>query len=43
MVKRHLAAKEWPDVDAYAQARSGIVDEVLGRALDSLPAGGEDQ
>ena len=31
-VKRELAAQEWPDMNAYADAKSAVVAEILGRA-----------
>ena len=31
-VKRTLAQKDWPDMNAYAQAKSEIVEEILARA-----------
>jgi GrpB-like predicted nucleotidyltransferase (UPF0157 family) len=31
--KRELAARAWPSVDHYAQAKSAVIAEILGRAL----------
>jgi GrpB-like predicted nucleotidyltransferase (UPF0157 family) len=32
-VKRNLAARDWPDMDAYARAKSGVVEQILRRAM----------
>ena len=32
-VKRNLAREDWPDMNAYAQAKTEVVEEILGRAL----------
>lgn len=31
-VKRRLATREWPTMDHYAQAKTAVIDEVMGRA-----------
>ena len=36
-VKRTLAQKDWPDMNAYAQAKSEIVEEILARASTDDP------
>jgi GrpB-like predicted nucleotidyltransferase (UPF0157 family) len=28
-VKRQLAAKEWPDMNAYAQAKTEVIDSII--------------
>jgi GrpB-like predicted nucleotidyltransferase (UPF0157 family) len=33
-VKRNLARQDWPDMNAYAQAKSDVIEEILVRALD---------
>jgi len=30
--KPDLAQKEWPDIDSYAQAKTAVVEEIIGRA-----------
>ena len=35
--KRELAAREWRSVQDYADAKSGVVEEILARALDLPP------
>jgi GrpB-like predicted nucleotidyltransferase (UPF0157 family) len=32
-VKRKLAAQDWADMNAYAQAKSEFVEEVIARAV----------
>ncbi|MDR3402178.1 MAG: GrpB family protein [Chthoniobacter sp.] len=32
-VKRKLATKDWPDMNAYAQAKTEVVEQILARAL----------
>ena len=32
-VKRNLAKEDWPDMDAYARAKSEVVEEIIARAL----------
>jgi GrpB-like predicted nucleotidyltransferase (UPF0157 family) len=32
-VKRKLAAEDWPDMNAYARAKSEVVEEIIARAL----------
>lgn len=32
-VKRKLAAQDWTDMNAYAQAKSGVVEQITARAL----------
>ncbi|WP_395740866.1 GrpB family protein [Prosthecobacter sp.] len=31
-VKRRLAQQDWPDMNAYANAKTGVVEEILARA-----------
>jgi len=39
-VKRNLARRDWPDMNAYAQAKSEVVEEILLRALTRAAAEG---
>jgi GrpB-like predicted nucleotidyltransferase (UPF0157 family) len=32
-VKRKLAEQDWPDMNAYAQAKTDVVEQILARAL----------
>jgi len=32
-MKRKLAREDWPDMNAYAQAKSGVVEQIIARAL----------
>jgi len=32
-VKRKLATEDWPDMNAYARAKSEVVEEIIARAL----------
>ncbi len=36
-LKRELAKEDWPDMDAYAQAKSEVVEEIITRALQENP------
>lgn len=33
-VKRELAAREWPDMNAYADAKSGVIESILAAAKE---------
>jgi GrpB-like predicted nucleotidyltransferase (UPF0157 family) len=35
-VKRELASREWDDSNDYAQAKSSVIAEIMGRAEDAL-------
>lgn len=35
-VKRELAAREWPDVNYYAEAKSAVIADILARAPAEL-------
>ena len=32
-VKRKLAQEDWPDMNAYAEARTEVVEQIIARAL----------
>ena len=32
-LKRRLAKEDWPDMDAYARAKTDVVEEITARAL----------
>ena len=32
-VKRELAAKEWPDMNAYAQSKTEVIESIIAAAL----------
>ena len=32
-VKRKLAGEDWPDMNAYARAKTDVVEQILARAL----------
>jgi GrpB-like predicted nucleotidyltransferase (UPF0157 family) len=34
--KRRLAARDWPDMNAYADAKTGIIEEIIGRGRKSM-------
>lgn len=34
-VKRKLAKEDWPDMDAYARAKSQVVEQILKQAVAS--------
>jgi len=34
--KRRLAQKDWPDMDAYALAKSDVVEQITARALQKI-------
>lgn len=36
-VKRRLAQQDWPDMNAYANAKSAVVEEILKRATPGIP------
>ncbi len=31
-LKRHLAKQDWPDMNAYARAKAGLVEQILAKA-----------
>jgi GrpB-like predicted nucleotidyltransferase (UPF0157 family) len=33
--KRRLAARDWPTVDHYAQAKGGVIEAIVARARES--------
>jgi len=35
-VKRKLAREEWPDMNAYARAKTEVVEQITARALQEL-------
>jgi GrpB-like predicted nucleotidyltransferase (UPF0157 family) len=35
-VKRRLAQEDWPDMNAYAQAKSDVVEQIIARALPEV-------
>lgn len=37
-IKRQLAAQNWKDVQYYADAKTEVVQEILGRAVSSIPS-----
>ena len=37
-LKRELAARDWPDVEDYADAKTEVVEEILARASAAKPA-----
>ncbi|HZF31363.1 MAG TPA: GrpB family protein [Gammaproteobacteria bacterium] len=37
-VKRELARQDWPDMNAYARAKSAVVEEITARALGMAAA-----
>ena len=41
-VKRNLAQRDWADMNAYAQAKSEVIEEILARALTLRRAIGGD-
>jgi GrpB-like predicted nucleotidyltransferase (UPF0157 family) len=34
-LKRRLAKEDWPDMDAYARAKSAVVEEIMARAAQA--------
>lgn len=32
-VKRRLAAQSWPDMNAYAEAKTGIIESIMAAAI----------
>jgi GrpB-like predicted nucleotidyltransferase (UPF0157 family) len=32
-VKRELAAKEWPDMNAYAQAKTEVIESIIAASI----------
>jgi GrpB-like predicted nucleotidyltransferase (UPF0157 family) len=38
-VKRCLATQSWPDMNAYAQAKSEVVEQIIARARQALEIG----
>ena len=34
--KRRLAKEDWPDMDAYAQAKTDVVEQITARALQEV-------
>ncbi len=36
-LKRHLAKQDWPDTNAYARAKSELVEQIISNALPSDP------
>ena len=36
-VKRKLAREDWPDMNAYARAKTEVVEEIIARALQEAP------
>ncbi|MEP6669296.1 MAG: GrpB family protein [Chthoniobacter sp.] len=39
-VKRKLAGEDWPDMNAYAQAKTEVVEQIIARALRETGKGG---
>ena len=37
--KRRLAKQDWPDMDAYAQAKTDVVEQITARALREVANG----
>jgi len=35
-LKRKLAKEDWPDMNTYASAKSELVEEILGRAMENV-------
>src|SRR5262249_40402220 len=35
-LKRELAKERWPDMNAYARAKSAVVEEIIARALQDI-------
>ncbi len=33
LTKRELSTRDWPSMDAYATAKTGVVEAILGRAI----------
>ena len=38
--KRELAAKEWPDMNAYAQAKTEVIESIIAASFSLRPASG---
>ena len=32
-MKRHLATQDWPDMNAYAKAKTEVIEDLIARAL----------
>jgi Uncharacterized conserved protein len=37
--KRRLAKEDWPDMDAYARAKTEVVEQITARALQEVANG----